>query len=160
MTPLELQKALKKRIEKIVEGFLLYSAKEVQKEIQVFEQHLPVKAKSQSRNPDSELYPCIIVYLDEGERNDVNASNQVKVFLVIGVYDDEFDNQGYRDAMNVVEKIIQDLERSPVIENRFEMKHPLKWKYDDDDNGPYHFAWIETYFEIPRSLREDVERLI
>ncbi|WNF36410.1 hypothetical protein RJD24_18610 [Bacillaceae bacterium IKA-2] len=160
MTPLELQNALKKRIEKVVKGFKLNSSKTLQKEILVFEQHLPTKAKSQSRNPETELYPCIIVYLDEGEIPDINSINQVKVFLVIGVYDDEFDNQGYRDAMNVVEKIIQDLERAPVIEKRFEMKHPLKWKYNDEDQGPYYFAWIETNFEIPRSLRDDVEEMI
>lgn len=160
MTPLLLQALLKKRIEKTTESLKLKNAQGEEKQIQVFEQRLPVKVKSNSRNPESEFYPCTIVYLDEGERTDLDSPNQVKVFLVVGVYDDNFDNQGYRDAMNIVEKIIQDLERNPTFDNLFEMKHPLKWKYSDEENGPYHFAWIEANFEIPHALREDVEALI
>ncbi|MGO4890293.1 hypothetical protein ACJ2A9_21300 [Anaerobacillus sp. MEB173] len=160
MTPLELQNALKKRIEHLVSGMRLNSAVGEQKEIQVFEQHLPAKTKSVSRNPETDLYPCIIVYLDEGERGGIDASHSTKVFFVVGVYDDKLDNQGYRDTLTIAQKIIQDLERNPRIDNKFELQYPINWKYSDEENGPYHFAWVESNFEIPSSLREDVEGMI
>ncbi|WP_100406670.1 hypothetical protein [Bacillus solitudinis] len=160
MTPLELQSALKKRVEKAVIDLLLNSSEGVQKTIQVFEQHLPTKAKSSTRNPESTLYPCVIVYLDGGDRQDFGAPHQAKFFLVIGVYDEESNNQGYRDAISIAQKIIQSLERQPMIEGRFELQYPLNWKYSDEENGPYHFAWIEANFELPHSKREDVEGYI
>ena len=160
MTPLELQNALKKRVEEATNMLLLGSAEGQQKVLQVFEQHLPTKQKSQSRNPESTFYPCVIVYLDEGDHPGGEDPDKVKVYFVIGIYDDESDNQGYKDAMNVKEKIIQNLIRNPFIEGRFEFQKGYKWKYDDESNAPYYFVWIEAFFSIPRMEREDVEAMI
>ncbi|HJF34179.1 MAG TPA: hypothetical protein K8V56_20650 [Sporosarcina psychrophila] len=154
MTSLQLQEALKGRIEQVVSGMPLSSQEGVMKNIQVFKQHLPRKTKSTSRNPESTFYPCVIVYMDEGE------NGKVKVLLIVATHDDETDNQGYQDVMNIVEKIMQDLGRNPQIDKSYEMQDEPKWFYNEQDNYPYYFAWIETIFEIPRSLREDVEAMI
>ncbi|MEK5069812.1 hypothetical protein [Sporosarcina sp. FSL K6-1508] len=154
MTSLQLQETLKKRIEQALSGMLLSSQEGESKEIQVFKQHLPRKTKSTSRNPGNTFYPCVIVYLDEGE------NGKVKVLLIVATHDEETDNQGYQDAMNIVEKIMQDLGRNPQVDGRYEIQEEPKWFYNEQDNYPYYFAWIETSFEIPRSLREDVEAMI
>lgn len=159
MTTLELQEALKNRVELDLSGMRLKSSEGLEKPIQVFEQHLPAKVKSTSRNPESTLYPCVIVYMDEGERATNDAQPLEKVFFVIGVYDEQSDNQGYRDAMSIKEKLVASFEKKPWLNNRFEMQHPLKWKYNDEDTGPYYFVWIEAYFQMPRSVREDEEDL-
>lgn len=154
MTPLELQSALKDRVVQALEGLILPSQEGVIKPINVFEQHLPRKAKSTSRNPESTFYPCVIVYLDEGD------AGNAKVLFIVGTHDELSDNQGYRDAMIIIEKILQDLGRNPVLDGRFEVSAEPKWFYNDQDNYPYHFAWIEMQFEIPRNAREDVEAMI
>lgn len=154
MTPIELQGALKKRIEKVVSGLILSSQENEEKGIQVFEQHLPRKVKSQSRNPESTFYPSIIIYLDEGEKG------QVKALFIIATIDENGDNQGYKDAMNIVEKIMQNLSREPLVDGKYEIQDGFKWFYNDQDNYPYFFSWIETYWETPKIVREDVEAMI
>lgn len=154
MTPLQLQTALKKRIEEILDGMQLSSQEERLKKIPVYEQHLPKKSKSQTRGPETTHYPCVIVYLDEGE------SGQTKVLFIVATYDHKDDNHGYKDAMNIVEKVNQDLIRNPLVDEKFQLQGEPKWRYNDQDNHPYYFAWIESDWEIPRSMRDDVEGMI
>ncbi len=153
MTPIRLQNALKTKMEKILSGKRLMSQEGIEKSIQVFEQHLPRKAKSQSRNPESTFYPCVIVYLDEGN------NERVKVLFVVATHDDTGDNQGYKDVMNIVEAVSQELTRNPLVNEKFEMTK-CDWFYNEQDNYPYFFAWVETYWEKPRALRDDVEAMI
>lgn len=153
MTPLRLQSALKSKVEKLLKSKMLLSQEGVEKSVQVFEQHLPRKAKSQIRNPESTFYPSVIVYLDEGN------NERVKVLFVVATHDETGDNQGYKDAMNIVESVSQDLTRNPLLDEKFEMTQ-CDWFYNEQDNYPYYFAWVETYWEMPRSLREDVEAMI
>ena len=159
MTPLDFQSKLKKRVEEVVRGWKLKGSNGQERHIQVFEQHLPNKEKSQSRNSQSDFYPCVLVYLDEGSSN-AETVNEIKVYIVAGVYDDNSDNQGYRDAMNIIQKLKEDLIRKPMIDGKFELKLPVKWKYDGEDNGAFHYALIEAEFIAPDSMREDVEAMI
>lgn len=155
MIPINLQGALKQRINSVLSGMKLSSQEEKDKKIEVFEQHIPRKAKSSSRNSESTNYPCVIVYLDEGE------NGLVKVLLIVAVHDTSNDNQGYRDVLNIIDKIYIDLQRNPQIEETFELNpESLKWFYNDQDNHPYYFGWIETTFEVPKILRDDLEGLI
>ncbi len=155
MIPLNLQSALRNRIEEVLSGTRLSSQEGVNKEIQVFAQHIPRKAKSASRNTEETNYPCVIVYLDEGE------DGLVKVLFVVAVHDASSNNQGYRDVLNIIDKIYIDLKRSPQVEETFELNsESLKWFYNDQDNYPYYFGWIETTFEVPSILRDDLEGLI
>ncbi|MEK3996681.1 hypothetical protein MKY29_18365 [Psychrobacillus sp. FSL K6-2365] len=155
MIPIKLQGALKRRIEEVLSGMKLPSQEGDTKEIQVFEQHIPRKTKSSSRNSEETNYPCVVVYIDEGE------NGEVKVLLIVAVHDSASDNQGYRDVFNIIDKVHSDLLKNPEIDRTFELKpESLKWFYNDQDNYPYYFGWIETIFEIPRSLREDVEAMI
>lgn len=153
MTPLQLQVKLRDKVEEVLSGMQFKSQEGEAKKIQVFEQHLPRKAKSQSRNAESTFYPCVIVYLDEGN------NEQVKVLFVVATYDGTEDNQGFKDAMNIIEKLSQEFTRSPQLQERYEMTK-FDWFYNDQDNYPYFFAWIETYWAIPQSIRDDVEAMI
>lgn len=155
MIPINLQDALKQRIEDVLSGMKLSAQEGDSKKVQVFLQHIPRKTKSTSRSPEETNYPCVIVYLDEGE------DGLVKVLFIVAVHDDSSDNQGYRDVLNIIDKIYIDLRKNPQVEKIFELNsESLKWFYNDQDNYPHYFGWIETTFEIPRILREDVEDMI
>lgn len=154
MSSMMLQSALKTIIERVVSDILLPSQEGDSKKVQVFKQHLPRKIKSISRNPESTFYPCVIVYLDEGKRG------EVKILFIVATHDEGEGNQGYQDAMNIVEKIMQEFGKKPLVVDRYEMREEYDWFYNDQDNYPYFFAWIETVFEIPRIMREDVEVMI
>lgn len=154
MTSLDLQKSLKSIISVELVGMELTSQEGGVKKVQVFEQHLPRKVKSNSRNSEETHYPAVIVYLDEGE------NGQVKVLLIIATQDSNADNEGFRDTLSIAEKLMQLLIKNPVIDNKYEMKESPKWFYNDQDNYPYYFAWIEAFFDMPQILREDVEAMI
>ena len=154
MIPLFLQSALKEKIELVLDSRLLSSQEEKVKKIPVFEQHLPRKVKSTSRNPENTNYPCVIVYLDEWE------NGQAKILFIIATYDNSDDNQGYKDAVNIAERVNQELIRNPMLDKRFEMQETPKWHYSDQENFPFFFAWGETYWTIPRVERDDVEAMI
>lgn len=154
MTVIFLQSALKRMVEDAIDGMQLESQENLNKKIQVFEQHLPRKIKSKSKQPESTFYPCVIVYLDEWE------NEQAKILFVVAVYDNYEDNQGYKDAVNIVGKINQEIMRNPLIDKRFELIGNPKCHYSDQENFPYFFSWVETYWSLPTIERDDVEALI
>ncbi|MEK3955310.1 hypothetical protein [Psychrobacillus sp. FSL K6-1464] len=154
MTSLDLQKSLKRKITEALVGMELTSQEGVLKKVQVFEQHLPRKVKSDSRKSEETNYPAVIVYLDEGE------NGQVKVLLIIATQDSNADNEGFRDTLSIAERLMQLLVKNPVIDDKYEIQDSPKWFYNDQDNYPYYFAWIETTFDIPQILREDLEAMI
>lgn len=148
MTPIRLQKELKRRIEIALADMVLPSQEGITKTISVYEQMPPRKLKSNSRNPESTDFPYVIVYLDKGN------NEQVHIMLVAAVFDDNEDNRGHQDVSTILEKISQDLHRQPTIDDRFEMTE-CDWKLDEADAFPYHFGWIEAKFEIPRIISEE-----
>ncbi|MER2169032.1 MAG: hypothetical protein ABS938_00195 [Psychrobacillus psychrodurans] len=154
MTAITLQKSLKKNIYNALINMKLPSQEGEEKRIEVFEQHLPRTVKSSSRNPEQTNYPCVIVYLDEGE------NGQVKLLFIVTTHDISSNNQGYQDNLSIVEKIMQYLLKNPMIDEKFQLQGEPKWFYNDEDNYPYYFSWIETIFEIPRIQREDTEAMI
>lgn len=148
MTAIMLQSELKKRIQKVLENITLPSQEAVIKNISVYEQDVPRKTKSVSRNPESTDFPYVIVYLDKGN------NEQVNVLLVTAVFDDSETNQAHKDVSTILEKIMQDLHKNPKINNQHEMIE-CDWFLDDADTFPTHFGWIEAKFEVTRIISEE-----
>lgn len=155
MIPLELQDRLVKRLKSEFEGTLLKNLKNDMVPINIFPQHLPAKDK-QNTDP----YPCIIVRLSDGDEADVNEPGLTTIQFIIGVVDRESNFQGYRDAVMVANRIMENLKRNPVISGKYELVTPITWAYHDEDAEPYFFAGIETNWNTPKHIREDVEDMI
>lgn len=157
MIPLELQDELVSRMQEQFKHLRLKNLLNKQVPINIFSQHLPTRSKIDESN---NLYPCIIVRLANGSGYQGNTENSTNVQFIIGVIDRESSNQGYRDALTVGNKIIENLKRNPVINSKFELAEKINWAYHDEDSEPYYFAGIETTWRTPSFLREDVEDLI
>ncbi len=56
--------------------------------------------------------------------------------FVVGVVDRSNDNQGYRDALRLTNRVIESLKRKPMISGKYELSLPINWSYVDDDAEP------------------------
>lgn len=158
MIPLELQDALLERVKDEIKNLLLKNINNERVPVKVFPQHLPNKSKT--GNEDTDPYPCIIVRLATGNKSDENENGITVIQFIIGTVDRDSDNQGYRDAITVANKISENLQRNPMIKGKYELTLPINWAYSDEDAEPYYFTGFETIWKTPSYLREDVEALI
>jgi hypothetical protein len=158
MIPIQLLDLLVDRFRTELDQYKLKDPKnpEDYKPIKIYSQHLPTKSKDN----DSSIYPYLIIRLTDGEEGSDDDAALCQVLFIAGVFDRNDDNQGFRDAISIIEKIYQSLKRNPVIQNKFEFIHPIRWVYQDEGAGPYYFAGLETNWEVPKPIREDVEKLI
>ncbi len=101
-----------------------------------------------------------IVRIQHGEQQEVGEPQSVRALIVVGIYDPEDSNQGYKDTMTVIQKLYENFLRKPNLDNRYNLKFPVKWDYSEEDSDPYYFAWIDSYWEIPIPVNEQVEELI
>ncbi len=156
MIPLELQDELVKRLEEEFNNETLLNRKKEETPLKIFSQHLPSKSKNNHVDP----YPCVVVRIPDGSQNDENQPAMTTMQFVVGVVDRSNDNQGYRDALRLTNRVIESLKRKPMISGKYELSLPINWSYVDDDAEPYFFAGLETTWRTPKYLREDVEEMI
>ena len=152
MIPTDLQFRMKKRVERIFEGTLFKNPNGDNVQLQVFEQHLPEKAKN-----DDEFYPYVIVQLNHGEQKSINEQHKAPIIFVVGVYYEEKDNQGHKEVMRIINKIFEDFSRFPIEDGRYEIDFPLGWGLHEEDLAPYYFGAVEATWKLPTFQREDLE---
>lgn len=159
MIPTELQAGLKKRAEEL---FKLSRFNKPYPDVEgetvpltVFEQNLPQKSKE-----DVSFFPFLIIKLMEGEQKTVTNPYLVNVGFVIGVFDGDTDNQGYQDVVTIINKLFENLSEYPIIDGRYELERPIKWRIHEEETDPYFFGVVETTWSVPTYTRKDVEELI
>ena len=156
MIPLMLQDRLIERMSDTFKDTLLKNMKGERVPLKYYRQHLPNKSKIDSDSP----YPCIIVRLSNGNKTSEADGQSTTVQFIVGIIDRDDNNQGYQDVMTIINRIIEDLTRQPMIDNLYEVDPDMNWSYHDEDVEPYFFAGLETTWHTPQYLREDVEHLI
>jgi hypothetical protein len=155
MTPSILQGIL---VEETKNLFLNYRLKNVKKErvpLNIYPQYLPAK-KEQN---DIAHFPYLLVKVMDGESKDEETEDTCKIAFVVGIYDEDDKYQGYKDVMNIIEKIRQHLFRKRYFE-QFELMYPFSWVIHEEDTYPFYFGGIETNWGIPKIIMEDEEGLI
>lgn len=159
MIPIKLQASLKLRAENFFEHALFKNPKPEpgmeMVSLQVFEQNLPQKSKE-----ESSFFPFLIIKLLEGERKTSEGPHLVNVGFIIGAFDADSDNQGYRDVAAIINKLYENLSKYPIADGQFELEHPIKWRIHEEETDPYFFGVIETTWTMPILTRVDVEELI
>lgn len=158
MIPIHLLDGLVERFEKELEHFEYKDPNNPvsNKPINIYPQHLPQKGK----NTDLSLFPYLCIRLTDVEGLSVGEPGQSRVLFIAGIIDRSEDNQGYRDALAIIQKVYESLIRNPMINEQFQMVYPIRATYQEEDSAPYYFAGLETNWEVPTPIREDVEHLI
>lgn len=160
MIPIFLLDGLVERFEKELKGLALKDPKnpDLRKPIHIFPQHLPKKQKT--KGTETSWYPYLCIRLADTERESNGEAGQSIVLFIAGVYDASEDNQGFRDALGIIQKVYESLIRNPIIKNQFQLTGPIRATYQEEDSDSYYFAGLETNWEVPTPLREDDEHLI
>lgn len=94
-------------------------------------------------------YPFIIVRPQSGNDSDSFAANECKILFNIGIHDKSKDYQGYKDVLNIIDKIYYRLFTKVIFGDQFTVVRPFDWELEEDDY-PYFQGWIETNWEYPK----------
>jgi len=158
MIPLDLQSTLISEFKKLFNGELFPKVPKDTDDkpnpvpLNIFSQALPNES-----NGDLTLYfPYVIVQLQKGSQDDEIESPEAVIVINIGIYDDEFENQGHIFVCNIIEKMRQYLFLKRTFGNKYFIKLPFTWQVNDEDVWPYFFGGIETHWNIPVILPDDI----
>lgn len=151
MTPLELQDELVGEMSRILDGYTYKTPDGNRIPINVFAQNIPMNETDDEEDP----IPYIIVRLSSGEDDGTRDSfNTVSVVFIIGIWDDSLDAQGYRDAMNIIQKIYQRFHENPDLNRKALYAGEFRWAMQDDAYYPYSFSAVHMKFYIAAVRRE------
>lgn len=98
-------------------------------------------------------YPAIVVSVRDGSQD--WQSEMVNVDIVIGCFDDDRDQQGYKDVANIVQRLRDRFREQSIVRERFPLRMPLKWNINRFYGGgtsnyfPYFFGEMSLVFELP-----------
>lgn len=151
MTPTILQDNLVADFKQELSGVLLKNEKGELVNLNIYPQNLPAK---KGKN-DINHFPYVVIRAMEGEDSAEDGDNTCKVGFIIGTYDDADNYQGYKEVMNLIEKIRHRLYTKRVYNNQFTLDYPFKWLIHDEDTYPYYFGGIETHWTIPKIFMDD-----
>lgn len=153
MTPLDLQDELCAEIEKILHGYLYRTPTGERVPMHIYSQNIPITDEDED---DTELIPYVIVRLNSGDDDGKKDSvNLVNVVFIVGVMDDKYEQQGYRDCMNVYQKIYQRFQQNPNLNGKAVFNGEFHWANQEDGYYPYFFGACSLSFKIPAIRRED-----
>lgn len=160
MIATQLQDGLLEELEEILKDELFKNESydledEISKEyipLNFFTQDLPLES---SREEDESHFPYIIVKMDSGSVQDADSAHEVKVIVVVGLFDNNSNKQGYRDVMHIINMIYERFAKNPLLCNQYVAKMPFNWALQDEDTHPYYFGGFEMSFEIPAIKKED-----
>lgn len=156
MTPTILQDCLTSDFKEQLQDILLKNAKGELVKLNVYLQNLPAKKEQK----DSDHFPYVVIRVMDGEtqeNQDQGDESTCQICFIIGVYDDNDNYQGYKDVMNIIEKIKQRLFTKKYYNNQFELIKPFKWTIYDEDTYPYYFGGIETHWKMSEIFQSEQE---
>lgn len=147
MIPVELQNFLVKETKNLFKGLKLKNTNGVLSPLNVYAQYLPYGTSQDAANP----FPYIRVILVDGEDPSISESNHCRIIFLAGVYDDDPNNQGYWDALSIVQKLYTHLMRHIIFDGKYEIARPVKWSMigeELENTWPYFFGAIETNWNV------------
>ena len=101
-------------------------------------------------------FPCVIVKFDESTIREENTIDKVRinVSMLVGAYDESSDCQGYRDVMNIMDKVKLEILTLParVLAQRYKLEMPVKDYLPPEQPYPIYLGVIETVWETGRPL--------
>ena len=155
------------RMKKVFAGYTLLNKAGVLQEVRVFGQYVPQpqgltfsdKANAGLKNYGSSDYemnfPCVVVRLGEMTDNEERSLTQsnVNVTLLMGIYDDGEECQGYRDVLNMQEKVRVDLLEHRVLAGKHLLLMPVKSRLLDAETWPVYFGEMDLVYQTGRPMQ-------
>ena len=152
MTPIMLQKALKEELERLFEGFFSSENTDYsERAVTVFEQVLPENIETVV---EEGKMPFVIVRLSEGEMEQPEDAERVKVIFIFCSQASEWNKSGYADVANMIQRVKERFLKNPVVGDYFTAELPMKWVLQEDDTTDLYYGGVEMDFACPGIRRE------
>lgn len=148
MTELMLLNSLKKELSNLVKEYDLNTKNKTKTEPSVYEGYLPIKNKD---TKEESGYPFIILRLIECEDN--NTEFIAKIKIIIGTYDESTESDGWKDVLNIYNKIKIFLIENSIIENKFICKEKIKFNLPEEQPYPYFIGEMITEWKMPKVIK-------
>lgn len=177
MTQLGLIDALVEYLTELFRNYELKAKSGLLQTVKVFAQYLPQpkevevtvddddesESETQTVTPEGyspedieSLFPCVIVKFDEMTDREEGPLDQslIKINFLVGTYDESSDCQGYRDVLNIIETMRQELLSMParVLAKKYRLALPMKSYLFEDSTFPVYFGVMESTWETGRPL--------
>ena len=155
MTQVFLQDAIVDDLKNLFQHKTLVNSMGIERALNIYEQELPIReGDDEETDPEASPEPYILVRMPGGEVPEQDAQQDVEIVLVICVFDPDPNRKGYRDALHIVNAILQHYATDGVVGKRYTVKHPIRWATQEEDTHPYYFAAMSLHFEAPAIYRE------
>ncbi len=170
MNEINLQDNMCDLLRELFSGYTLLNKGGNLQEVQIFAQYVPqpsgitINAKNNTgiknySDTDYESnFPCIVVILNECEDREERRidSSLVKMTLLFCIYDDNPECQGYRDLLNMQERVRNYLLINRVVSEKFRVEMPIKTRLINCETWPVYFAEMDLIFQAGRPvMRKD-----
>lgn len=153
MTPVQLIEDLKEELEEVLKHMQFpdeLTGKTTG--IHVFDFGIPFEKTSEDKK---KKYPYILIVPEEGGIETAASPQTVKIYLLIGIYDNGMENQGKRHVLNVINDICGRFLVNPALKGKYYADEKIAWVVDSDEEYPYHFGAVWLTFNMPAIRRED-----
>lgn len=160
MTQEYLLDAVIEDLERLFKGYKLRNSTGAELGIKICRQNLPVREGSDDApEPEQPPEPYILVSLTGGEMLGNGAALTAEAVLLICVYDEAPDRQGYRDMLHIVNEIALHYGQRNIVGGKYEISYPVEWAAQQEDTHPYYFGGVRLNFELPAVYNETAEEL-
>lgn len=159
MTVYDLQLALGKEVEHITRDMLFQTPSGGMEALKSYPQCLPARQVGEIGGGEDEEdpYPYCIVRIDSGVISTPLDSQEVKVILVFGLYDNAQDRNGHQALLNIFQRISDRFSRNPVLNENYRLNYQagIQWVMDDEEPYPYFFGAMNLTWDTASVRRED-----
>ncbi|MBQ7578455.1 MAG: hypothetical protein IJT21_09340 [Synergistaceae bacterium] len=166
MNELNLLDAVIMKLENLFRGYTLLNKSGELQEVRVFAQYLPMPEglnfntrsntglKNYNESDMESNFPCIVAKLIECEDREERRidATLVKMNLLFACYDENKLCQGYRDILNMQERVRDNFLIERVIDNRFRLDMPIKTRLLECETWPVYFGEMDLIFQAGRPV--------
>ncbi len=153
MVPVIFVEELASELENILSHMQLPNPLGERKNINIFQLGLPVE---KTEEESERKFPYVLIVPQEGNITGGRSEPQtVYIYLLIGVYDDNTDNQGKKHVLNIISDISGRFLKDPVLDGKYYADEEIKWVVDTEEEYPYHYGAVWMTFNIPTFRREN-----
>lgn len=143
--------SLKTELEELFTGFGIKNEAGEEVGFTVYKHALPIAEGAD----DPEPFPYLIIQVVDGGTETRQSEDKVRIIIVIGIFDDNVDNQGPEDVLLAIQRIRRRFETNVVLNKKYMALEPFRWTVADGAQHPYFFGAVEMTFAIPRYEVED-----
>lgn len=97
--------------------------------------------------------PFIIVRFLDGQ--DTEQAGTATARIIATTYSKH--GQGWRDPLEVLERIRQAIITNRPLARQFDLQLPIKWEQPEDQPWPYWIAWMTTTWAVGRPILTEME---